>query len=188
VLRTLTNSPQLHIYLLLKVKKATYLLTRFQIFLILEFRPYVPPALTPSGRLTYSYRSNTFEASCNLHREHLAANGVEVTFKRSHKQFIDKVLCQMEEDRLRKLERTTAYLQSTKGTLGFSENFGLSDNHQSNESKNSKPQTKIRVVNRMSLFESLLAESEVPPNVKRYGIISSPPKGKKRDEAIIKVN
>lgn len=142
-----------------------------------KFRPYVPPAVTPGGKLRADYRTNTFEMACSLTREDMAANSTEITFKRSHKQFIDKVLLEMEEDRLRKIDRTLHSLSSTKAKLGLGEHFGTT---KANSSSIPNEKKKIRVINRMALFESLLADSEAPMGLKRYGTISSPGRSSRR--------
>ena len=144
-----------------------------------KIHPFIPPAVTPAGKITNEYRINSYKTMGQLHREHLAANSMEITFKRSHKQFIDKVLCQMEDDRLRRVDRTLQYLKTNKEKLGFSENFGETDMNATNKGTDSGNE-KIRVINRMTLFKSLLAESEAPQSVQRFGKINSPPRGKKK--------
>ena len=145
-----------------------------------KFRPYIPPAVSPAGTLTNDYRTKSYEKMGELYREHLAANSSEATFKRSHKQFIDKVLYQLEEDRLRKVDRTIQYLQFNKEKLGFSGNYGSAGASANTEENENIDQT--RVINRMTLFKSLLAESGAPPSLVRYGKINSPPRGKKRSD------
>ena len=149
-----------------------------------KIHPFIPPAVTPGGKITNEYRVNSYKTMGQLHREHLAANSMEITFKRGHKQFIDKVLCQMEDDRLRRVDRTHKYLKTNKEKLGFSENFGETDLNATNKAIDSGHE-KIRVINRMTLFKSLLADSDAPQSVKRFGKLSSPPRGKKEHGATI---
>eukprot|EP01036_Dinobryon_divergens_P028703 gene28703-37692_t len=147
-----------------------------------KIHPYIPSAVTPSGKITNEYRIKSYKTMGQLHRENLAANSMEITFKRSHKQFIDKVLCQMEDDRLRKNDRTLQYLKTNKEKLGFSENFGETDMNATSNNGTDSGTGKIRVINRLTLFKSLLAESEAPQSVKRFGKINSPPRGRKTNE------
>lgn len=68
-----------------------------------------------------SYREATNDRIKVLHREMIAANAIEKTFNKGHKQFIDKLLVEMEAEKRVKLNKTQMSWKAEKRTIGFGE-------------------------------------------------------------------
>jgi hypothetical protein len=66
-----------------------------------------------------SYREKANDKIKVLHREMIAANTIETTFNKGHKQFIDKLLVEMDIEKRAKLKKTQASWKSEKTQIGF---------------------------------------------------------------------
>lgn len=146
-----------------------------------------------TANLTQQYKEQTYNRIKTLHRESLAANSHQPVFMRSHNQFIDKVLVEMDGEKQVKLNRTLKTwkgkekeIQKLQEEFGFSPEMefegrigtgSLSSNQSLPSIKNAKSKRslagkapnindnhKVRVFNRMSMFTSLL-KSTPPPHI-----------------------
>lgn len=91
-----------------------------------EFEPEITPVTNPHGVITPMYKIDAFEALKPIYRDQYELHGREVVFKRSHKQFIDDVLNDMEGTRTDQLTRKLKLWTTSKTQLGFGDNFNQS--------------------------------------------------------------
>ena len=98
-----------------------------------KFEQQTPYATSTDGRITNSYKANAFKTHSMVQRELIKLNSRETVFKAGHKQFIDKVMCDMEATRRDKYERHNKHWNTSKSKLGFSDSFNqqTSSTHQS---------------------------------------------------------
>lgn len=85
------------------------------------------PITTPEGRLTRMYRQQSKKRLQPIYRDHQELSHREVVFKKGHKQFIDKVLVDMEEKKRTQFERQMKHWRSSKSDIGFNETFNSLD-------------------------------------------------------------
>lgn len=85
------------------------------------------PITTPDGRLTRIYRQQSKKRLQPIYRDHQELSHREVVFKKGHKQFIDKVLVDMEEKKRTQFERQMKHWRSSKSEIGFNETFNSLD-------------------------------------------------------------
>jgi hypothetical protein len=169
------------------------------------FEPPVPVVANPHGRLTNGFLDQSFRTVQEIYRDDLELKGREDAFKKSHKQFIDLVMLDMEDKKKQSLDRRTKHWNDGKSELGFSNQFNTTSMHESshkgseaytmsefektdnsvvsktslksNSSYNPDNAHKIKPYNRMSLFNTLMETEGAPEmNRKRYGTIKIPPK------------
>ncbi len=88
-----------------------------------KFEPQVPSATTADGRITDQYKRQAFLRNSAVERQLVKLNSREDVFKTGHKQFIDKVLCDMEDTKRRKSDRHMKHWNSSKSQLGFADSF-----------------------------------------------------------------
>jgi hypothetical protein len=81
------------------------------------------PVTTPEGRITKLYRQHTKTRLQPIYRDHQELSNREILFKKGHKQFIDKVLVDMEDKKKAQHERQMKHWKSTKSNIGFSDSF-----------------------------------------------------------------
>lgn len=86
------------------------------------FQPYGMTAYDQKKMsIRKSYREATNDRIKVLHREMIAANAIEKTFCKGHRQFIDRLLVEMEGDKRKKLNKTQKSWKSEKNAVGFGE-------------------------------------------------------------------
>jgi hypothetical protein len=161
-----------------------------------SFEPVTVTVATPDGRITSDFKQQSYHTLRDIYREDIELKSREDTFKKSHKQFMDDILQDMETKKRAGLERKTKYFNSKKAKLGFSDKFNeLDHNHDSSleSSQEIIPKTmpstsqtvrtalssynaegrKQRSVNRVTLFKNLL-ETTAPPKspTQRFGTLS----------------
>lgn len=88
-----------------------------------KFEKQVPYATAKDGTILPSYKANAFKTTRMIERGLVKLNAREDVFKTGHKQFIDKVLCDMESTKQDKHRRQMKHWNSGKGKLGFSDSF-----------------------------------------------------------------
>jgi hypothetical protein len=152
-----------------------------------KFQPRITPTTNPHGRITGMYKDAAFEKVATIHRDHCALVSTEDVFKSGHKQFIDKVLLDMQESKMKRTARELKCYTSEKKRIGFDDTqFSYDKGGRDDEVRTDSPgrvttrtlgvsePRKIRVFNRMSLFNSILESTEPPKSPrKRYGLITT---------------
>ena len=91
-----------------------------------EFEPKTTPVTNPHGIITPMYKVDAYETLRPIYRDHFELSGREEVFKKSHRQFIDDVLNDMEGTRVDQLERKLKHWTTKKNQLGFKESFNQS--------------------------------------------------------------
>lgn len=82
-----------------------------------------PSSSTPDGRMTKEFTMRVKRKICTLHRGIAVLDAKEAAFKVDHKNYIDKLLLDMEATRMDQSQRRMAHWDSTKTGLGFSDKF-----------------------------------------------------------------
>lgn len=82
-------------------------------------------ASDPEGKLTRTYRLAAVERMCPILQDDLQLKGREAVFRRGHKQFLDKVLLDMEAKKHDQNQRRMQHWRGSKAKLGFSSEFSL---------------------------------------------------------------
>jgi hypothetical protein len=76
------------------------------------------PVTNPEGRITYHYKHQSKKRLQPIYRDHQELSHREITFKKGHKQFIDKVLMDMEEKKRNQYERQMKHWKSSNQRSG----------------------------------------------------------------------
>jgi hypothetical protein len=164
-----------------------------------SFEPVTVTVATPDGRITNDFKQQSYSTLRDIYREDIELKSREVTFKKSHKQFMDDILQDMEAKKRAGLDRKTKYFNSKKAKLGFSDKFNELDhqNHPDSSLESSQeiiaktmPSTsqtvrsahtssynaegrKQRSVNRVTLFKNLLETTDPPKSpTQRFGTLA----------------
>jgi hypothetical protein len=90
-----------------------------------ELSKDIIPITNPEGRITPHYKFHSKTSLQPIYRDKKGFENREHVFKQGHKQFIDKVLLDMETQKRDKHERRMKHWKSNKDTLGFSNQFTL---------------------------------------------------------------
>jgi hypothetical protein len=88
-----------------------------------KFEKQTPNATASDGRLTVSYKTKAFKRTSLIERGLIQLNSREDVFRTGHKQFIDKVLCDMENTKKDKNNRHMMHWNTSKSKLGFADSF-----------------------------------------------------------------
>eukprot|EP01038_Epipyxis_sp_PR26KG_P010140 gene10140-13641_t len=89
-----------------------------------KFERKVIPTVNPDGRLSIAYKMKTQQDISNIKRDELEFISRENVIQKGHKQFIDKILCEFEEDRIHKNKKYMKSWSRSKESLGFANSFG----------------------------------------------------------------
>lgn len=81
------------------------------------------PVTNAEGRITHMYKDHSKKRLMPIYRDKKQFEGREAVFKTSHKQFIDKCLIDMEEQKTDKMERRMKHWKSQRSELGFDQSF-----------------------------------------------------------------
>lgn len=81
------------------------------------------PATAPNGRITRGYKHHSRKRLQPIYRDDNELSKREIVFKKGHKQFIDKVLVDMEEKKRIQFERQMKNWRSSKSSIGFTDSF-----------------------------------------------------------------
>lgn len=87
------------------------------------YEPKSTVVANPDGRVTFKYKVESFDTMRNIYRDEIELNSRESTFKRSHKQFLDNILLDMEGKKTDQMTRQMKYWKSNKDSMGFSDQF-----------------------------------------------------------------
>lgn len=149
------------------------------------FEPETVTTATPEGRITADFKQQSYLTMRDIFRDDVELKSRELVFKRSHKQFMDQILLDMDEKKSQSLDRRAKHWAATKSNLGFNDQFNshlhgggsvASENrletlHTTQSTKKERTQ---RAVNRIILFKNLLETVEPPPSpTKHFGTIST---------------
>lgn len=155
------------------------------------FEPASVIVATPEGRITTDFKKESYMTLKDIYHDDIELKNREVMFKKSHKQFIDDILMDLETKKSQSLEKRSKFWSSNKSKLGFSDHFNSKYDDKDHlatmstgQRSHSPPKTvssfadkeerKQKPVNRMLLFKALLETTDAPksPNP-RFGTISS---------------
>lgn len=81
------------------------------------------PITNPEGRITPFYKDFSQKKLQPIYRDKKQFDSREVVFKKGHKQFIDKVLVDMEDKKQKQVHRQLKHFSSKKSELGFDQSF-----------------------------------------------------------------
>jgi hypothetical protein len=88
-----------------------------------EFEPKTDPVTTADGRMTKVFVLNAYRTMRELQRGITKQNAQEEIFRIDHRQYIDKLLVDMEEEKKDKHERRMRHFKRTKDSMGFAGSF-----------------------------------------------------------------
>ena len=88
-----------------------------------EFEPKTEPVIAADGRMTKVFVLNAYRTMRELQRGITAQNAKEEIFKIDHKQYIDKLLVDLEKEKKDKHQRRMRHFKSTKDLIGFGGSF-----------------------------------------------------------------
>eukprot|EP01031_Cornospumella_fuschlensis_P046042 gene46042-56360_t len=92
-----------------------------------SFEPAELAVADPEGKLTMTFRVKAKRTMMPILRDENELNGREEVFKRGHKQYIDKILLDMENRKQDQIQRRMRHWTSSKSELGFSHAFNSMD-------------------------------------------------------------
>lgn len=87
-----------------------------------KFQPKITLTVNPHGTLTGIYKLKAYERVRSIHREDCAEQGKELAIKTGHKQFIDKILLDMEEAKNKRFHKEMSCYRTQKTNMGYSTN------------------------------------------------------------------
>lgn len=88
-----------------------------------EFEPKTIPIITADGKMTKVFVMNAHRTMRELQRGIVKQNAQEEIFKLDHRQYIDKLLLDMEGSKRDKHERRMRHWKSSKDAMGFGGSF-----------------------------------------------------------------
>jgi hypothetical protein len=87
------------------------------------FEPETTTVTNPHGRITHQYRLESYKTMKEIYRDDYELKGREDIFKVSHKQYLDKILVDMENKKSESVARRTKHWTAGKSQYGFSDSF-----------------------------------------------------------------
>jgi hypothetical protein len=101
-----------------------------------EFQPKREVVTTADGRLTNTFILNAYRSMRDIQRGIVVLNSKEEVFKVGHRQYIDQLLVDMENEKRDKHERRMRHFHKKKSVLGFDESFNTAFSGNSNTWEN----------------------------------------------------
>ncbi len=88
-----------------------------------EFEPKTMPTITSDGKMTKVFVMNAFRTMSDIQRGIVKQNAKEEIFKLDHRQYIDKLLVDMESSKRDKHVRRMKHWKTSKDAMGFNGSF-----------------------------------------------------------------
>ena len=88
-----------------------------------EFEPKTVPTITSDGKMTKVFVMNAFRTMSDIQRGIVKQNAKEEIFKLDHRQYIDKLLVDMESSKRDKHIRRMKHWKASKDAMGFNGSF-----------------------------------------------------------------
>lgn len=85
-----------------------------------KFQPKIIPTVDSHGKVTKIYKYNSNDRVSAVHHEECKMNGREGPITLGHKQFIDKILLDMQETKMLRMSRELRCYRTQKKELGYS--------------------------------------------------------------------